>query len=98
MIDRTGRINTTIDHPRIRKGAYFPEFVVAWKEETGIGKDIVITENDIKNLIMSKASVLAACITLMNEAGITQAAISARSTSRAASATTSTRRTRSPSA
>ncbi|MDD1718276.1 MAG: ATP-binding protein, partial [Methanoregulaceae archaeon] len=72
VIDRTGRINTGIQNPRIREGAYFPEFVVAWKAETGIGKDIVLTENDIKNLIMSKASILAACITLMNEAGISR--------------------------
>jgi uncharacterized 2Fe-2S/4Fe-4S cluster protein (DUF4445 family) len=72
VIDRTGRINTDIPHPRIRQGAHFPEFVVAWKDETDIGKDIVITENDIKNLIMSKASILAACSTLMNEAGITR--------------------------
>ncbi|MDD1725252.1 MAG: ASKHA domain-containing protein, partial [Methanospirillum sp.] len=70
VIDRTGRINTTISHPRIRQGEYFPEFVIAWKNETGTGKDIVITENDIKNLIMSKASTLAACIVLMNQAGI----------------------------
>ncbi len=72
VIDRTGRINTTISHPRIRHGEYFPEFVLAWKDETGIGKDIVVTENDIKNLIMSKASTLAACIVLMNQAGITR--------------------------
>lgn len=72
IIDRTGRINTTIQHPRIREGEYFPEFVIAWKDETGLGKDIVVTENDIKNLIMSKASTLAACIILMNQAGISR--------------------------
>jgi uncharacterized 2Fe-2S/4Fe-4S cluster protein (DUF4445 family) len=72
VIDRTGRINSTIHHPRIRQGEYFPEFVVAWKEKTGIGKDIVVTENDIKNLIMSKASTLAACMVLLNQAGITR--------------------------
>jgi len=72
VIDRTGRINTGIDHPRVRKGAHFPEFVVAWARETDIGKDIVITENDIKNLIMSKASIHAACVTLMKEAGVTR--------------------------
>lgn len=71
VIDRTGRINTEIEHPRIRKGTHFPEFVIAWAKETDIGKDIVITENDIKNLIMSKASVHAACVTLMKEAGVT---------------------------
>ncbi len=70
IIDRTGRIDTSISCTRIRKGTHFPEYVVAWKEETSIGKDIVVTENDIKNLIMSKASVLAACFTLMNQAGI----------------------------
>ncbi len=76
IIDRTGRINTAIDHERIRTGRQVPEFVVAWKDETGIGKDIVITENDVKALIMSKASILAACRTLMNQAGITREDIS----------------------
>ncbi len=72
VIDRTGRINTSIENTRIRTGSHFPEFVVAWADETDIGKDIVVTENDIKNLIMSKASVHAACVTLMKEAGVTR--------------------------
>ncbi|HRR88537.1 MAG TPA: ATP-binding protein, partial [Methanoculleus sp.] len=71
VIDRTGGINLEIDHPRIRKGRYAPEFVVVWKEETPIGKDIVITENDIKNLIMSKAAIHGACMTLLDAAGLT---------------------------
>jgi uncharacterized 2Fe-2S/4Fe-4S cluster protein (DUF4445 family) len=77
VIDRTGRINTGIGNKRVRTGPYFPEFVVAWASETDIGKDIVITENDIKNLIMSKASIHAACVTLMKEAGVTRHEISA---------------------
>jgi uncharacterized 2Fe-2S/4Fe-4S cluster protein (DUF4445 family) len=72
VIDRTGRINTGIENKRIRTGAHFPEFVIVWASETDIGKDIVITENDIKNLIMSKASIHAACVTLMKEAGVTR--------------------------
>ena len=72
VIDRTGRINTGITSPRIRTNGHFPEYVIAWAKETEIGKDIVITENDIKNLIMSKASVHAACVTLMKEAGVTR--------------------------
>jgi uncharacterized 2Fe-2S/4Fe-4S cluster protein (DUF4445 family) len=70
VIDRTGQINTGIDHPRIRMGRHFPEYVVAWEKESGAGKDIVITGHDIRNLILSKAAVLAACITLMDAAGI----------------------------
>ena len=76
VIDRNGRINSGISHPRIKKGPHFPEFVVVWEQETDIGKDIVITENDIKNLIMSKASVHAACVTLMKEAGVSRHEIS----------------------
>jgi uncharacterized 2Fe-2S/4Fe-4S cluster protein (DUF4445 family) len=72
IIDRTGRINTSIENTRIRAGTHFPEFVVAWAAETDIGKDIVITENDIKNLIMSKASIHAASVTLMKAAGVTR--------------------------
>ncbi len=72
VIDRTGRINTSIKNPRIRTGSHFPEFVIALAAETDIGKDIVITENDIKNLIMSKASIHAACVTLMKEAGVSR--------------------------
>jgi uncharacterized 2Fe-2S/4Fe-4S cluster protein (DUF4445 family) len=72
VIDRTGRINTGIENKRVRKGPHFPEYVVVWASETDIGKDIVITENDIKNLIMSKASIHAACVTLMKQAGVTR--------------------------
>jgi uncharacterized 2Fe-2S/4Fe-4S cluster protein (DUF4445 family) len=77
VIDRNGRINAGINNPRVKKGPHFPEFVVVWAKETDIGKDIVITENDIKNLIMSKASVHAACVTLMKEAGVSRHDISA---------------------
>jgi uncharacterized 2Fe-2S/4Fe-4S cluster protein (DUF4445 family) len=76
VIDRTGHINMFVEHPRIRKGKYFPEYVVAFGDETDLGKDIVITENDIKSLIMSKAAVLAACMTLMDAAGISAESLS----------------------
>lgn len=76
VIDRTGHINTGISNPRIRMNGHLPEYVIAWATETDIGKDVVITENDIKNLIMSKASVHAACLTLMKQAGINRKEIS----------------------
>jgi uncharacterized 2Fe-2S/4Fe-4S cluster protein (DUF4445 family) len=71
VIDRNGRIDTSIHHPRIRQGPRYPEFVVITRDGSDLEKDIVITENDVKNLIMSKAAVLAACMTLMDAAGIT---------------------------
>ena len=72
VIDRTGHINMWIQHPRIRSGRYFPEYVVVFADEAEGERDIVITENDIKNLVMSKAAIHAACTTLMNAAGITR--------------------------
>ncbi len=71
VIDRNGLIDTTIDSPRVRRGDHTAEYVLAFADRTGLGKDLVVTENDIKSLIMSKASVLAACAVLMNVAGIT---------------------------
>jgi uncharacterized 2Fe-2S/4Fe-4S cluster protein (DUF4445 family) len=71
VIDRNGLIDTTIDSPRVRRGNHTAEYVLAFADRTGLGKDLVVTENDIKSLIMSKASVLAACAVLMNVAGIT---------------------------
>ena len=72
VIDRTGRIKHGDQKSPDPRLPHFPEYVIVWARETDIAKDIVITENDIKNLIMSKASVHAACVTLMKEAGVTR--------------------------
>ena len=42
-----------------------PEFVLVWAKDSGIGKDIVITEADIKNLIRSKGAVYAGIRSLL---------------------------------
>ncbi|MFH1848841.1 MAG: ASKHA domain-containing protein [archaeon] len=47
-------------------------FIVAFKEETGIGRDICITESEIRSIIMSKAAIYAGLATLMKELGVTQ--------------------------
>ncbi|MCM8763034.1 MAG: ATP-binding protein, partial [Candidatus Omnitrophica bacterium] len=44
---------------RLRKGEFGWEFVVAFKEETDIDRDIVITEIDIDNLKRAKAAIYA---------------------------------------
>ena len=43
------------------------EFVLAFKDETSIGADIVITEQDIENLKRSKASIYSATATLLEK-------------------------------
>jgi uncharacterized 2Fe-2S/4Fe-4S cluster protein (DUF4445 family) len=58
VINRQGKMQD-ISSDRMREGDEGPEFVLVYADETGIGKDIVITEADIENLIRAKAAVFA---------------------------------------
>ena len=60
IIDRQGKFYRHIESPYIRKGAEGYEYVVVPADESATGKDIVITEKDIYNLIDAKSSVCAA--------------------------------------
>jgi uncharacterized 2Fe-2S/4Fe-4S cluster protein (DUF4445 family) len=67
IIEKDGKINTAIRSNRIRKTETGSEFVVAFKDETSIGRDIVITEDDIENLKRSKGAIYSAIIALLNK-------------------------------
>jgi uncharacterized 2Fe-2S/4Fe-4S cluster protein (DUF4445 family) len=58
IIDRSGKMQD-VETPRIRRRDDGPEFILAFKEESGINKDVVITESDIKNLIRAKGAIFA---------------------------------------
>ncbi len=49
----------------------FSEFVLAWAEETSIGRDIVINQKDIRQIQMAKASIYTGCKLMMRRMGIT---------------------------
>jgi len=59
IIDKSGKIKD-LNNKRLRQGEFGREFVLAFAEETGIGKDIVITDVDIDNLKRAKAAIYAA--------------------------------------
>jgi uncharacterized 2Fe-2S/4Fe-4S cluster protein (DUF4445 family) len=61
ILDRLGKMNRKLDSPWLRAGDDGYEYVVVPARETDLGRDIVITENDVMNLIDSKA---AACSTI----------------------------------
>jgi uncharacterized 2Fe-2S/4Fe-4S cluster protein (DUF4445 family) len=69
IIDQSGRF-TLLDNPRVRVVDDVPEFIVARAEETATGEPIVITEDDISNLIKSKGAVLAAVRVLLKTLGM----------------------------
>ena len=71
VISQNGKFNADLPTKRIRKGTDGYEYVLSWAPETQIGKDIVITEVDIDNLIRAKAAMYAACQTLVKSVGLT---------------------------
>ncbi|MDO8568187.1 MAG: ASKHA domain-containing protein [Dehalococcoidales bacterium] len=73
VIGPNGKFNPDLSRKRIRPGSDGYEYVLAWAPETQIGKDIVITEVDIDNLMRAKAAMYAGCQTLARSAGLTSA-------------------------
>jgi len=70
VIGQNGKFNRDLPTKRIRQGADGYEYVLSWAPETQIGKDIVITEVDIDNLMRAKAAMYAGCQTLSKSVGI----------------------------
>ena len=58
------------DRYRLNSENNQPEFVIAWKEETSIGKDIVITQKDIRQIQLAKAALYAGCKLMMKRLGL----------------------------
>ncbi len=70
IIDKSGHINRSLPTPRVRLGDHGPEYVVAWAPETGLGRDIVINEADINNLLRAKAAIYAGFSVLCRSVGV----------------------------
>ncbi|MCC6013288.1 MAG: ASKHA domain-containing protein [Candidatus Verstraetearchaeota archaeon] len=69
VIDTSGRIILQ-NHKRIREGENGKEFIIAFKEETANKEeDIVITQDDIREIQKAKAAMYAGYMTLMRKAG-----------------------------
>jgi uncharacterized 2Fe-2S/4Fe-4S cluster protein (DUF4445 family) len=70
VLTPNGKFNTDLRTKRVRPGEGGYEYVLSWASETQIGKDIVLTEPDIDNLIRAKAAMYAGCQTLTKSVGI----------------------------
>ena len=75
IINNRGKFNRDLDTPRIRKNNDIWEYVVAWKDETQLERDISITEPDLDNLIRAKGAIYSGCITLLEEVGLSMDAV-----------------------
>jgi len=70
VINSIGKFDRDLDTPRIRETDGIFEYVLAWRDETQIDRDVVITEIDIENLIRAKGAIYSGCMTLLEEVGM----------------------------
>jgi uncharacterized 2Fe-2S/4Fe-4S cluster protein (DUF4445 family) len=70
LIDAEGRIGSTTSSKRVRSENGKLEYVVAWKEETHTGRNIVITQDDVEEVKLAKAAVYSGIIILSKHLGV----------------------------
>ncbi|MFZ7127580.1 MAG: ASKHA domain-containing protein [Desulfobacterales bacterium] len=70
VIDNQGKFHRDLGTPRIRERNGICEYVLAWQDNTQIGRDIALTEIDIENLIRAKGAIYSGCMTLLEEVGM----------------------------
>lgn len=67
IIDRAGKILMKKESKWIRTGEEGSEYLLVQAEESGTGRDIVITEGDIKNLLRAKGAIFAGIRTMLQQ-------------------------------
>lgn len=70
IINRKGKFNPDIDLPYVVLDKANPYYIIAKAEDTATGKDIIISEVDLDNLIRAKGAVYAGITTLLEEVGL----------------------------
>ncbi len=72
IIDEDGAFSEKINTPRLRMGqSGVKEFVLAWGHETAIGRDIVLSQKDIRQIQLAKAALHGGCRVLMSRLNVT---------------------------
>lgn len=67
---RGGVIPPGVESERIREGENGWEYVIAWAEETSIGRDIPMTQHDVRQVQLAKAALYTAARTLLKQTGL----------------------------
>jgi len=70
IITPRGHFNQDLESRRVRRGELGWEYVIAWSDETSIGRDIPITLDDVRQIQLAKAALYTASHILMRELGI----------------------------
>jgi uncharacterized 2Fe-2S/4Fe-4S cluster protein (DUF4445 family) len=70
LIDQSGRLSKESKSPRLRVNEKTAEFVIAWKDETSVRNDIVVTQGDIREIQLAKAAIYTGASILMKKLGV----------------------------
>jgi uncharacterized 2Fe-2S/4Fe-4S cluster protein (DUF4445 family) len=69
VIEKSGRFRKDVVSPRVRKGENGDEYVVAWAEETSVGRDITMTIGDVRAVQLAKGAMYAGAKIMMGKLG-----------------------------
>lgn len=72
VVLKSGRFATEQQSDRFRQNPdnKQKEFVIAWADETSIGKDVVITQKDIRQIQLAKGALYTGCKLMMRRMGV----------------------------
>jgi uncharacterized 2Fe-2S/4Fe-4S cluster protein (DUF4445 family) len=70
IVDSRGKFKKDLSTKRVREGENGWEYVVAWAEETSIGRDIPMTQQDVRQIQLAKAALFVAARTLLKRSGL----------------------------
>jgi uncharacterized 2Fe-2S/4Fe-4S cluster protein (DUF4445 family) len=70
IVDSRGKFKKGLNTKRVREGENGWEYVVAWAEETSIGRDIPMTQQDVRQIQLAKAALFTAARTLLKRSGL----------------------------
>ncbi|MBW1804010.1 MAG: DUF4445 domain-containing protein, partial [Deltaproteobacteria bacterium] len=67
---KTGRFNKAIENPRLRQDGKKYEYVIARADETSIGQDVVIHQDDVRAIQLGKAAMYTGAKVMMRTYGV----------------------------
>jgi len=70
IVDSRGKFKKGLSTNRVREGERGWEYVVAWAAETSIGRDIPMTQQDVRQIQLAKAALFTAARTLLKRSGL----------------------------
>jgi uncharacterized 2Fe-2S/4Fe-4S cluster protein (DUF4445 family) len=70
IVDSRGKFKKNLNSSRVREGENGWEYVIAWAEETSIGRDIPMTQQDVRQIQLAKAALFVAARTLLKRSGL----------------------------